>query len=188
MFCYDDNYQACGRIIASKGVAVAMVDFRNSLIPFLSEQVAPFLAGMNDCVSGVKWLANNHADLGINPEQIIIAGESGGGNLTPATGLKLKEEGNMTLVRGLYACCPYIAGIRPLLENPSSVENNGILLDLYNNQGAMAYGIEELEKRNYRAWPGFANEDQVKGLVPTMIIVNECDPLKDEGINFYSLL
>ena len=188
MSCYDDNYQACGRIIASKGVAVAMVDFRNSLIPFLSEQVAPFLAGMNDSVSGVKWLANNHADLGINPEQIIIAGESGGGNLTPATGLKLKEEGNMTLVRGLYACCPYIAGIRPLLENPSSVENNGILLYLHNNQGAMAYGIEELEKRIYRAWPGFANEDQVKGRVPTMISVNECDPPKDEGINFYSLL
>ena len=41
-------------------------------------------------------------DLGINPEQIIIAGESEG-EFTLATGLKLKEEGNMTLVRGLYA-------------------------------------------------------------------------------------
>ena len=188
MSCYDGNYQAWGRIIASKGVAVAMVDFRNSLIPSSSEQVAPFPAGLNDCVSGVKWVASNHADLEINPEQIIIAGESGGGNLTLATGLKLKEEGNMTLVRGLYALCPYIAGIWPLPENPSSVENNGILLDLHNNQGAMAYGIEELEKRNHLAWPGFANEDQVKGLVPTMISVNECDPLRDEGINFYRLL
>ena len=106
MSCYDGNYQAWGRIIASKGVAVAMVDFRNSLIPSSSEQVAPFPAGLNDCVSGVKWVANNHADLGINPEQIIIAGESGGGNLTLATGLKLKEEGNMMLVPGLYGLCP----------------------------------------------------------------------------------
>ena len=52
----------------------------------------------------------------------------------------------------------------------------------------MAYGIEELEKRNYLARPGFASEDQVKGLVPVMISVNECDPLRDEGINFYRLL
>tara|TARA_A100001011_G_scaffold246542_1_gene254793 strand:- start:472 stop:1509 length:1038 start_codon:yes stop_codon:yes gene_type:complete len=188
MSCYDGNYQAWGRIIASKGVAVAMVDFRNALIPSSAEQVAPFPAGLNDCVSGVKWVAANHAELGINAEQIIIAGESGGGNLTLATGLKLKEEGNMSLIRGLYALCPYIAGIWPLPENPSSVENNGILLDLHNNQGAMAYGIEELEKRNYLAWPGFASEDQVKGLVPTMISVNECDPLRDEGVNFYRLL
>ena len=33
MSYYDGNYQAWVRIIASKGVAVAMVDFRNSLIP-----------------------------------------------------------------------------------------------------------------------------------------------------------
>jgi acetyl esterase/lipase len=28
----------------------------------------------------------------------------------------------------------------------------------------------------------------VKGLVPTVISVNECDPLRDEGIEFYRLL
>ncbi|MGI9284218.1 MAG: hypothetical protein ACR2P1_02420 [Pseudomonadales bacterium] len=40
----------------------------------------------------------------------------------------------------------------------SSVENNGLLLDLHNNTGAMAYGIEELEKENPLAWPGFATD------------------------------
>jgi acetyl esterase/lipase len=52
----------------------------------------------------------------------------------------------------------------------------------------MAYGIEELERKNSLAWPGFATEEDVKGLVPTIISVNECDPLRDEGINFYRLL
>ena len=52
----------------------------------------------------------------------------------------------------------------------------------------MIYGIEELEARNPLAWPGFATEDDVRGLVPTMISVNECDPLRDEGVNFYRLL
>jgi poly(3-hydroxybutyrate) depolymerase len=130
-----------------------MVDFRNALTPSSAPEVAPYPAGLNDCVSGVKWLAANSGKLGIDPSRITIAGESGGGNLTLATGLRLKREGALDLIRGLYALCPYIAGRWPLPENPSSIENNGILLDLHNNQGAMAYGIEELERRNPLAWP-----------------------------------
>jgi acetyl esterase/lipase len=188
MSCYDGNYRAWGRIIAAQGVAVAMIDFRNSLTPSSVEEVAPFPAGLNDCVSGLKWVIANAADLGIDASRVIVAGESGGGNLTLATGLKLKQDGDLGLIKGLYALCPYIAGVWPLPENPSSTENNGILLDLHNNRGAMAYGIEELEKKNPLAWPGFATEDDVRGLVPTVISVNECDPLRDEGINFYRLL
>jgi acetyl esterase/lipase len=188
MSCYDGNYRAWGRLIAARGVAVAMVDFRNSVTPSSVEEVAPYPAGLNDCVSGLKWVAANHAELHIDPSHIVVAGESGGGNLTLATGLRLKRDGDLGIIKGLYALCPYIAGIWPLPENPSSIENNGIFLDLHNNRGAMSYGVEELERRNPLAWPGFATEDDVRGLVPTMISVNECDPLRDEGINFYRLL
>jgi acetyl esterase len=188
MSCYYGNYRAWGRIIAAQGVAVAMVDFRNALTPSTAEEVAPFPAGLNDCVSGVVWLREHAEELGINRDRIIVSGESGGGNLTLATGLKMLRDGNLNLIKGLYALCPYIAGSWPLPENPSSTENNGILLELHNNRGAMAYGIDEFEKRNPLAWPGFATEDDVRGLVPTVISVNECDPLRDEGINFYRLL
>ena len=115
-----------------------MVDFRNSLIPSSSEQVAPFPAGLNDCVSGVKWVASNHAELGINAEQIIIA-ENPEGESHVSDGIEAQREGNMTLVRGLYALSIH-RGNLPLPENPSSVENNGILLDLHNNQGAWRMG------------------------------------------------
>ena len=59
MSCYDGNYRAWGRIIAAQGVAVAMVDFRNALTPSSVEEVAPFPAGLNDCVSGLHWLIAN---------------------------------------------------------------------------------------------------------------------------------
>ncbi len=188
MSCFDGMYRSWGRIIAAQGVAVAMVDFRNCLTPSSAPEIAPFPAGLNDCVSGVKWLHANAAKLGVDPAHIIVAGESGGGNLTLATGLKLKQDGDLGLIRGLYALCPYIAGSWPREDLPSSIENNGILLDLHNNRGAMAYGIAELERKNHLAWPGFASEQDVKGLVPTVISVNECDPLRDEGIAFYHLL
>ena len=188
MSCFDGNARAWGKIIAAQGVTVAMVDFRNALTPSSAPEVAPYPAGLNDCVSGLSWLAEKSAELNIDPKRVVVAGESGGGNLTLATGMRLKRDGRLDLISGLYALCPYIAGIWPLDENPSSSENNGIFLDLHNNQGAMAYGIEELEKRNPLAWPGFAKGEDVRGLPPTVISVNECDPLRDEGVGFYRLL
>ncbi len=188
MSCFDGMYRAWGRIIAQQGVAVAMVDFRNCLMPSSAPEVLPFPAGLNDCVSGVEWVSKNASELGVDAERIIVAGESGGGNLTLATGLKLKRDGKLGLIRGLYALCPYIAGQWPQERLPSSVENEGILLHLHNNRGAMAYGIEELERGNPLAWPLFATEEDVAGLPLTIISVNECDPLRDEGLEFYRLL
>jgi len=185
---FDGHYVAWARIMAAEGVAVAMVDFRNAARASSCPQVAPFPAGLNDCISGLKWVAAHAAALNIDPARIVVAGESGGGNLTLAVGLKLKRDGEIGLIKGLYALCPYIAGQWPQDRYPSSVENNGIFLDLHNNRGAMAYGIAELEAKNPLAWPAFAGLNDVKGLPPTVISVNECDPLRDEGVEFYRLL
>src|SRR5471030_2321468 len=61
MSAFDGMYRAWGRIIAAQGVAVAMVDFRNCLRASSAPEVEPFPAGLNDCVSGVKWV-HSHAD------------------------------------------------------------------------------------------------------------------------------
>src|SRR3984957_13560120 len=146
--CFDGMYRGWAKIIAANGVAVVMVDFRNSVVASSAPEVAPFPAGLNDCVSGLKWVAEHAAHLRIDPERIIVAGESGGGNLTLPTGLKLNRDGELGLVKGLYALCPYIAGQWPSPESPSSIENNGILLDLHSNRGAVSYGIEAFNERN----------------------------------------
>jgi acetyl esterase/lipase len=186
--CFDGMYRGWGKIIAANGVAVVMVDFRNCVTPSSVPEVAPFPAGLNDCISGLKWVIDHATQLNIDPDRVIIAGESGGGNLTLASGLKLRQDGELGLIKGLYALCPYIAGTWPRPENPSSTENNGILLDLHNNRGAMGYGIEAFNEGNPLAWPSFATVEDVTGFPPTVISVNECDPLRDEGINFYRLL
>lgn len=188
MSCYDGNYRAWARFVAHQGVAVVMVDFRNALTPSSVPEVAPFPAGLSDCVSGVKWVATHADELRVDASRIVVAGESGGGNLTLATGLKLLQDGEIGLVCGLYALCPYIAGAWPDARYPSSTENNGILLNLHDTNGAMAYGMDAFERGDPLAWPGFATEDDVRGLPPVVISVNECDPLRDEGIAFYRLL
>ncbi|MBV8804194.1 MAG: alpha/beta hydrolase, partial [Sinobacteraceae bacterium] len=101
MSCYYGNYRAWGRMIAAQGVAVAMVDFRNAIRASTAPEVAPYPAGLNDCVSGLKWIHTNAEKLGIDTSRVVVAGESGGGNLTLATGLKLLKEGEMGLIKGL---------------------------------------------------------------------------------------
>jgi acetyl esterase/lipase len=185
---FDAMYRIWARVLAAQGLAVAMVDFRNSVTASSAPEIEPYPAGLNDCVSGVKWVAANTGELRIDPARIVVAGESGGGNLTLATGMRLLRDGDIGLVSGLYALCPYIAGEWPQDRFPSSIENEGILLNLHNNRGAMSYGIGEFENGNPLAWPSFATEADVAGLPPTFISVNEADPLRDEGVEFYRLL
>ena len=186
--CFDGMYRGWGKLMAANGVAVVMVDFRNAISPSSVPEVAPYPAGLNDCVSGFHWVVDHAADLGVDPARIVIAGESGGGNLTLATGMRLLRDGGIGAVKGLYALCPYIAGEWPQEHLLSTYENNGILLDLHGSQGALAYGIEAFEAKDPLAWPLFATVDDVAGLPPVVINVNECDPLRDEGIEFYRLL
>ena len=187
MSCFDGNYRAWGKIVANNNVAVAMVDFRNSVSASSVPEVEPYPAGLNDCVSGLKWVAANAAELKIDPARVVIAGESGGGNLTLAAGMKLLRDGDIGLVTGLYALCPYIAGEWPQERFPSTIQNNGIFLDLHHNRGKHGYGIEAFDAGDPLAWPSFATVDDVRGLPRVVIHVNECDPLRDEGLEFYRL-
>ncbi|RKP53482.1 alpha/beta hydrolase [Pararobbsia silviterrae] len=186
--CYEGNYKTWGRMIAARGLAVAMVDFRNSVHADSAAEIGPFPAGLNDCISGLEWVHANAASLGIDPTRIVVAGESGGGNLSLAVGMKLKQTGQLGLIKGIYALCPYIAGQWPQARYPSSIENEGIVFHFGDNRATVAYGIEAFDARNSLAWPAFATSEDVAGLPPVVISVNECDALRDEGIAFYRLL
>jgi acetyl esterase len=184
----DALYRAWGRVIAAKGVAVAMVEFRNAVYENSLDGVAPFPAGLNDCLSGLRWLSSNASTYHVDPKRIVVAGESGGGNLTLALAMSLKRSNELGLVKGLYAMCPYIVGAYPDSRYPSTTENNGILINTLSNRGVVGYGVEAYEEKNPIAWPDFASTSDVIGFPPTVISVNECDPLRDEGIAFYRLL
>ncbi len=71
MSCFDGMYRGWGKHIAANGVTVVMVDFRNCLVASSAPEVAPFPAGLNDCVSGLHWTVAHAAELGIDPARIV---------------------------------------------------------------------------------------------------------------------
>ena len=172
--------------LAATGLVVAGVEFRNAggrLGPH------PFPAGLNDCASGLYWMADHAAELGISG--VVVSGESGGGNLTLATVLKAKRDGRLADVAGAYAQCPFISNAYAEGDPdlPSLVENDG-----YGLSCALMASLSRLydpageHARHPLAWPLHAGEDELEGLPPHVISVNELDPLRDEGLAYFRRL
>ena len=185
--CTYGNYRAWARLVAACGVAVVMVDYRNCVAPSSVPEVAPYPAGLDDCVAGLEWVVAHAEDLGVDASRVVVAGESGGANLTLALGMRLAREGRH-LAAALYAYCPFINGVWPDERYPSSGAYADLLSDVKSNRARVAYGIDAFAARDPLAWPGFATVADVAGLAPTVVSVNELDPLCDEGVAFYRLL
>jgi len=185
--CTYGNYRAWARLIAARGVAVIMVDYRNCVAPSSVPEIAPYPAGLDDCAAGLEWVVAHANELKVDASRIVVSGESGGGNLTLALGMRQAREGRV-LAAGLYAFSPFLAGTWPDDRFPSSSELAELLSDVNSNRGRVGYGISAFEARDPLAWPGFATRDDVADLPPTVVSVNELDPLRDEGVAFYRLL
>ena len=180
----DPNYIHWRQSLAAKNLVVVGVEFRN-IGGVLGNN--PFPAGLNDCVYALKWVHQNKEELGIS--KIIVSGESGGGNLTIATALKAKEDGIIDYIDGVYAQCPYISNLYDYQDKKlkSLVENDTYFLrvDMLNVMASLYDGVNS---KNPLAWPYHADLEMLKGLPPHVISVNELDPLRDEGLEFYKKL
>ncbi|EHB56277.1 alpha/beta hydrolase domain-containing protein [Mycolicibacterium rhodesiae JS60] len=118
-------------------------------------------------------------------------GESGGGNLTLTVTHKAKREGWLHEIAGAYAQCPYISNrwLDYPDELPSLRENDGYFISA--QQAAPLGSIYDPGKAHVddpTCWAGVAAHEDLVGLPPHVISVNELDPLRDEGLLYYRRL
>jgi acetyl esterase len=172
--------------LAALGLVVVGVEFRNAAGKLGNH---PFPAGLNDCQSGLEWIFHNKAELGIS--KIIVHGESGGANLSLALCLKSKQEGKLEQIDGVYGMCPFISN--------AYAKKSEALLSLYENDNyffscdmlailSSAYDPEGKNQDNPLCWPYHAKGEDLRGLPPHVISVNELDPLRDEGLKYSNML
>ena len=181
----DLNYVHWRQSLAAKGLIVIGVEFRN-IGGVLGNH--PFPAGLNDCYASLKWVYQQKEQLGIS--KIIISGESGGGNLSLATALKAQQNNALELIDGVFAQCPYISnlyGTAPQSNLPSLLENDKYLINLA-AMNIMATLYDGNSSKNPLAWPYHAKKENLAGLPPHVIYVNELDPLRDEGEAYHNKL
>ena len=93
------------KTLARQGLVVVAVEFRNSGGVLGNH---PFPAGLNDCAAAIQWVNKKRSVLNIS--SLVVAGESGGGNLAVATAVKANIEGWVDAIDGVYAMAPMILG------------------------------------------------------------------------------
>ncbi|MGH3675316.1 MAG: alpha/beta hydrolase fold domain-containing protein [Mycobacterium sp.] len=182
----DTPYTRGRENLAATGLVVIGVEFRNAggkLGPH------PYPAGLNDCASTIRWAYENRKDLG--GSHLITSGESGGGNLALTTVHKAKREGWLNEIAGAYAQCPFLSGrwYEQPDELPSLKENDGYFLT--REVMGLAGSVYDPDGANFQdatCYAGSATDEELSGLPPHVISVNEMDPLRDEGLLYYRRL
>jgi len=109
--CFDGMYRGWGKLVAANGVAVVMVDFRNAVSPSSVPEVAPYPAGLDDCVAGFHWTVEHAAELGnevpaeplifLKPPSALIAHHDR--IVYPAASQRVDYEGELGVVIGRRA-------------------------------------------------------------------------------------
>ncbi|OBF28971.1 alpha/beta hydrolase [Mycobacterium sp. ACS1612] len=182
----DVAYMMLREYLASTGVVVVGVEFRNSGGTFGPH---PFPAGLNDCAAATRWVSANRAELSVS--HLIVSGESGGGNLTLTVAHKAKREGWVNEIAGFYAQCPYISNrwSEDCDDLPSMKENDGYFISLQQLAVlASLYDPTNAHAADATCWALAASDEELSGLPPHVISVNELDPLRDEGLAYYRRL
>ena len=170
------------KTLARRGMLVVGVEFRNAGGVLGNH---PFPGGLNDCASAVRWVHANRDGLGVS--SVVVAGESGGGNLAVATAVKANLEGWVEAIDGVFAMAPMILGFY------TSVPPD--LLSWRENQGyqgtnemmramTKVYDPEDGHETNPMAWPFHAAQGDLRGMPPHIITNYELDLIRDDGAVF----
>jgi acetyl esterase/lipase len=126
-----------------------------------------------------RWVVREGAGKGLDASRMAVAGESVGGNMAAALTLMAKERGDMSFVQTSM----YYPVTDAAMDTASYDE---FAEGYYLTRKAMewfwdAYTTDPAERAEITASPNQATTEQLEGLPPTLLLVDEADPLRDEG-------
>ena len=152
--------------------ALAFVEYPNS-------PEAKYPTAIEQGYATAQWITRNGASKGLDASRMAVAGESVGGNMTAALALMAKQRGDVTFVQqSMYY------PVTDAAMNTASYEQfaTGYYLSREEMEWCWdAYTTDPAQRAEITASPNQASVEQVTGLPPTFLCVDEADVLRDEG-------
>lgn len=170
----NDNIRAS---VIAKNVPCTVVSVGYRLAP---ESVYP--AQLNDCLAALEYAVDHADELGIDTDNIGLFGTSAGGCIAAGLALYLRDH-NGPKVKAQVLNFPAL----DYLQTSTSSQQNFTGAPLVSGDGLagvwkLYLGGFEGNDPSYYAVPALARD--LAGLPATCMIVNEYDPLRDEGIDY----
>ena len=129
--------------------------------------------------AAAQWITHNGAAKGLDASRMAVAGESVGGNMTAALALMAKQRGDVSFVQQSM--------FYPVTDSAMNTATyDQFATGYYLSRKEMewfwdAYAPDRAQRADITASPNQASEDQVAGLPPAYLCVDEADVLRDEG-------
>ncbi|WP_347290231.1 alpha/beta hydrolase [Kluyvera georgiana] len=175
-----DNVEYPCRALADiGGLTVVSVDY--ALAP-----ERPHPAALMDCYTALRWLYLHAEEYGIDKQQIVVAGDSAGGNLSLATALLDVSLGTRYLSRvvGYYPATTLLVDTALTDTTQYSAQQHKTLIDGYLNgfYGSMGQVAQwyagATDCQNPFISPLYADPARLAALPPMLICCGEFDPLR----------
>ena len=148
---------------------ILMVDYRVA-------PAYPFPAALDDCTTAYRWLLKQ----GISARNIVVAGDSAGGNLTITSLIKLRDNGEP--LPAAAACLSPVTDLSNKINLGKEVKDP-ILHPKAMNLYHKSYGINQ-DLRNPLISPVFGN---LRGLPPLLVHVGEDEVLCEDAVRIASV-
>jgi acetyl esterase/lipase len=144
----------------------------------------PYPAPVQDCYSGLEWVGNHVADLGIDPSRLLIAGGSAGGGLAAATALIARDRGGPR-VRGQMLVCPMIDD-RAITPSSTELVGEGVWDSISNATGWSSLLGLAAGGPGVSPYAAPARATDLAGLPSAFIEAGSVETFRDESVDYAS--
>lgn len=165
----------CRRMAFENNIRIVSLDYR------LSPE-NPFPAGLRDALAAYEWCLDHANELNIDKDRIVIAGDSGGGNIAAALTCTLKDQGKASpKMLMLFYPSLDLTGAAPSMDEfaTGSFLTKEVVLQYTTNYIGPDHSIA---KDNWQISP-LAFQD-FSGFPETAVLVCGADPIRDDGVFF----
>ena len=137
--------------------------------------IKPYPAAIEDCYDTLLYMKNHAAELGFNPNQLMVGGESAGGGLCAALCMMARDKGEVRVA--------YQMPLYPMLDNldtVSSANNHGKIWNTRRNHLAWKLYLRKDVKNVVSPYAAPARQTDYAGLPPAYTFVGDGEPFYSE--------